>query len=213
VATAALSGSGALGVAVQPTVALSASLSGTGTLAAGTTKPAVTAGAGLAGTGTLSLAAITLALTGSATLTGSGSLVGTIIPTNAHHLDLTVRLLQPRWKAAVPDQPRWFSSLRLPRWKAAIMGPITMPAATAEYLPISVIKNGPRSATNISSGCQYSIVAGVATTPGTWTACTVVDGNPAAWIGSLSAGTYTVFIQITASPEVIVRNLGQITLT
>ncbi|MGN6721195.1 MAG: hypothetical protein ACTHJM_01130, partial [Marmoricola sp.] len=129
------------------------------------------------------------------------------------HLDLTVRLLQPRWQAAVPDQPRWFSSLRLPRWKAAIMGPITMPAATAEYLPISVTKNGPRSAISISSGCQYSIVAGVATTPGTWTACTVVDGNPAAWIGSLSPGTYTVFIQVTASPEVIVRNLGQITLT
>jgi hypothetical protein len=129
------------------------------------------------------------------------------------HLDLTVRLLQPRWQAAVPDRPRWFSSLRLPRWKAAIMGPITMPAATAEYLPISVTKNGPRSAISISSGCQYSIVAGVATTPGTWTACTVVDGNPAAWIGSLSPGTYTVFIQVTASPEVIVRNLGQITLT
>lgn len=211
-AAAALSGSGALAVAVVPALASSAALGGTGSLAA-TTKPGVTASAALSGTGTLSLAAITLALSGSAALTGSGSLVGTIIPTNAHHLDLTVRLLQPRWKAAVPDQPRWFSTLRHPRWKAAIMGPITIPAATAEYLPISVVKNGSRSATNISSGCQYSIVAGVATAPGSWTACTVVDGNPAAWIGSLTAGTYTVFIQITASPEVIVRNLGQITLT
>jgi hypothetical protein len=129
------------------------------------------------------------------------------------HAAIAAALGRPRWNAAL-RAPRWASTILQPRWKAAIMGPTTLPAATGpEYLPLTVTRNGPGSAVPWSAGCSYSIVAGVTTTPGAWTACTVVDGSPCATISGLTPGTYTVFLQIAASPETIVRNLGQITLT
>jgi hypothetical protein len=143
-------------------------------------------------------------------VTTDDGLVGGAPP---RHTSINASIAPPRWKAAIRS-PRWASTILQPRWKAAIMGPTTLPAATGpEYLPLTVTRSGPGSAASISAGCSYSIVAGVATTPGTWTACTVIDGNPCATISGLTPGTYTVFVQILAGPETIVRNLGQITLT
>lgn len=72
--SAALSGSGGLAASGTPTPAAVVGLTGSGTLTASGSAPIVAGSAGLSGSGTLTATGAALALTGSAALSGAGTL-------------------------------------------------------------------------------------------------------------------------------------------
>jgi hypothetical protein len=75
---------------------------------------------------------------------------------------------------------------------------------TIEHQPVTTTVNGIATADSV----QYSIVP-TGQRPTTWTDPVTVDGKSGVMIQGYQPGVYTVFVQVTASPETPVEVAGQ----
>jgi hypothetical protein len=82
------------------------------------------------------------------------------------------------------------------------------PQGTVEWVPLNLTKNG----TLVTSGVAASVVPD-GQRPGTWTACTLVDGYACTKLtGTLATGTYRVWAQVTTADETAILDCGTITI-
>lgn len=82
------------------------------------------------------------------------------------------------------------------------------PRESVEFQPVTVTRDG----VSVNSGLTFAVVADGAR-PVTFTAATVVDGVAGVLVAGLAAGTYRVFAQFEASPEIPVIDCGHFYIT
>jgi hypothetical protein len=80
----------------------------------------------------------------------------------------------------------------------------TFQRETVEHQPVTVTITGTPS----NAPVKYS-VAPSGSRPTTWVDPVTVDGKPGVMIQGYQPGVYTVYVQVTASPETPVETAGQ----
>lgn len=75
---------------------------------------------------------------------------------------------------------------------------------TVEHQPVTTKVNGVATTT----GLKYSVVP-TGSRPTTWLDPVTVDGKPGVMVQALTPGVYTIYVQVTASPETPVEVAGQ----
>lgn len=75
---------------------------------------------------------------------------------------------------------------------------------TVEHQPITLTVNG----TPVTTGLKVCMVP-AGSRPTLWADPVTVDGKPGVMIQGLSPGVYTVYVQVTSTPETPVQVAGQ----
>lgn len=82
------------------------------------------------------------------------------------------------------------------------------PRESVEFQPVNVTRDG----IAVTTGLAFAIVTD-GQRPTTFTTAAVVDGSIGVMITGLAAGTYRIFAQLTASPEIPVIDCGYFYIT
>jgi len=84
----------------------------------------------------------------------------------------------------------------------------TYPRESVEFQPVPVYQDG----AIITTAIAYSVVA-TGLRPGAFTAATILAGATGLLVGTYATGTYDVWVQITANPEIPVLLAGSFQIT
>ena len=82
------------------------------------------------------------------------------------------------------------------------------PRESVEFQPVTVTRDG----ITVTSGLSFAVVTDGAR-PSTFTPATVLDGKAGVLLTGLAVGTYRIFAQLTADPEVPVIDCGYFYIT
>jgi hypothetical protein len=82
------------------------------------------------------------------------------------------------------------------------------PRESVEFQPVTVTRDG----IAVTTGLSFAIVADGAR-PTTFTAATILGGKAGVMVSGLARGTYRIFAQLDASPEVPVIDCGYFYIT
>jgi hypothetical protein len=82
------------------------------------------------------------------------------------------------------------------------------PRESVEFQPVTVTRDG----IAVTTGLSFAIVAD-GTRPATFTPATILAGKAGVMVSGLSRGTYRIFAQLDASPEVPVIDCGYFYIT
>lgn len=83
------------------------------------------------------------------------------------------------------------------------MSNITFERESVEFQPVVVTRDG----VTITTGISTSITS-LGTRPTVWTPAVTVGTQIGCMVSGLSVGAYTVWVQVTDSPETPVKNAG-----
>lgn len=82
------------------------------------------------------------------------------------------------------------------------------PRESVEFQPVTVTRDG----IAVTTGLSFAIVAD-GTRPTTFTAATILGGKAGVMVSGLARGTYRIFAQLDASPEIPVIDCGYFYIT
>lgn len=82
------------------------------------------------------------------------------------------------------------------------------PRESVEFQPVTVTRDG----IAVTTGLSFAIVPD-GTRPATFTAATILGGKAGVMVSGLARGTYRIFAQLDASPEIPVIDCGYFYIT